>query len=204
MTTKNQFVNTILDLEEIFCLEDFGNFTMIINCIQSTKVDLTKKEFNKASHIRVYFLMGENERELIIKIKDLKKVYSFIKIYYNNNYINFLLIRSEEYNPNYILKRINDYKYIKGALGIHLKIKEFPLTNYILQEYQLNDNFADKIYILKNNGQNNQNQSTIINNYYTQIMIDKNIQSNENNVNNNSCKSKYIDNIHNLSKNFSL
>ena len=169
----NQFVNDLFCLEVIYSLEDFGNFTMIKSCIQNenNKINFTN-ELNKSSFVRMHFWTEGKEKEIILKIKKLKKVYMFVKIFYDKYYLNLLLYRNDEVNPNDLLKRINNNKYMKGAIYMNLKIKEFPLINYFLQEIQVNDNFADKIFRLVNcSGSLQINQNTSKNIYDTQFIF---------------------------------
>ena len=149
--------NYIFLLEEVYSLEDYANFTMIKGSIQNNNIfdDQNLNANNYKNFVRLNFLIGEKGKEFIMKISDLKKVYAFIKIYYNNYHLNLFLHSSNVYDPNDILNRMNN-KYFKGAIGVNLKIKDFPLINYLLQEAQQKDDFADKVfYLIKMSGKMN-------------------------------------------------
>ena len=196
--------NLIFLLEEVYALEDFGNFTMIKNSIQKNNTKIENLNSNNfKDYVRITFLIGETSKEILMKIDDLKRVYSFIKIIYNNFHLNLLLYQNDVYEPNEILKRMNsDKKIFKGAIGINLKIKEFPLINYVLTEIPIEqgDKFTDKLFLLKkmnsefinknfNNTQLvlNLKMTTEENHSKSPMINDKNyVHENKNNSNNSS------------------
>ena len=82
----------------------------------------------------------------------MQKLYSFIRIYNIENekkYLNILIKRQQNYDPNKILNRINNMPFFKGAIKINLNITNFPLNNYNLYEEkspgELKDTFQDEI-----------------------------------------------------------
>jgi len=116
--------------------------------------------------------------------------------------------RNSKLNGNEILHKINQQKYLKTPIKIHLKINEFPLTNYCLEKQNFNyENNIDKTYILKyvsvtdnmiNNNLNSKyclqkpnnnslnNLQNIVNNTFNNNN-NSNFNSQMNNMNNNMC-----------------
>ncbi len=144
-TDNEKILDSIINLEEYYCLEDYGNYQML----ESTFTQHNKSNTNKS---RLIFEVDKKSKELIIEKKNIEKIYAHIRIYDSNkeNYINIYINRQEsKYDENNILSRINKRQFFKGIIFIKYKIKEFPLKNYYLEEEVNNDGLAEKVYILK-------------------------------------------------------
>ena len=153
---KNEkFLNLYFNLEEYYCLENYG----ILQMAQTTYAINSNTQ-----QIRVTFEVDKRSKEIIIEKKSMDKIYAHIRIYdlYKENYINLYINRQEnKYDENDILNRINEKHFFKGVIYFKFEIKEFPLKNYYLEELK-NDGVAENTYILKkkDNKQiiNNQNE----------------------------------------------
>ena len=102
-------------------------------------------------YIGIIFFIEGKEKEIVKEITEAKKIFLFIKIYYNqSSSINILINRNFKLNNNEILNQINQQKYLRTPIKVYLKIHEFPLKNYYLEELEYNyDNIIDKTFILK-------------------------------------------------------
>ena len=63
--------------------------------------------------------------------------------------MNILVKNTEECYAQNLLKKINSNFMIRGFIFIHLKILEFPLKNYFLEEINKKVDGFDKIFLLK-------------------------------------------------------
>ena len=147
----NKFSLNILFLEEFFSLEDFGGFNMIINSIK-TKVglgpNLNKKEEITSTTIRANFMVDNKEKEILIERNDLNKIFAFIRIYSNvNNFINIVMFRSDKYDKNDIINRINSIHFFRGAFKVKLKIC-IKSCVYFLANSSLISPKSDKLEII--------------------------------------------------------
>ena len=73
---RSRTLDEVFNYEEYYSLDDYGNYKMIQSSI-STQYYVGKKnndEINKFK-IRINFMVNEKEKEEIIKINDLKKIY---------------------------------------------------------------------------------------------------------------------------------
>ena len=174
----------VFSLNEVYSIDDYNLFEMINTCIQQ---NLVKENINPFDYVRVIFCINNKDKEISVKKSDLLKVYSFIKIIYNDKEMIILTLKGN-YSPNAIIEKINSKNGIKGFIKMKLNIFEYPLTNYYLEEfYSPNNNEFEKIFLLKykqgNSSQNNQMQ--IYNDVYkTNIVLNQNNLPN-NNINNN-------------------
>ena len=123
------------------------------------KINTYKKNLIPNSFIRFNFLLDGKLKEIIVNKYELKQFYLFIRIYYNNNFITFVINKLNQFEEKEILHKINDIGNLKNAIKINLKINEFPLINYYLKEKNtLNiDKDIDKAYTLEKM-LNNRNQ----------------------------------------------
>ena len=197
----------IMNLEEYFSIEDYGNLLMVQTCIQTnkamdfllnSKIYMTPSKEITPTTLRVNFEVDKNQKEVFIEKTVLNKVYAFCKIYSeNNNFIKIITNRVEKFDTNDILKKINELKIFRGPILYQLKIKEFPISTYYLEEKpEINkDNNSEDIekeFILKkiNNIPNNNNQNNylndnknVINSYESTMVVNK--ITNQNYSNNN-------------------
>ena len=60
------------------------------------------KKNNYRNFVRLNFLIGGKEKEIIMKINVLKRMYVFIRILYNKYHLNVLLHNKDVYDPNNI------------------------------------------------------------------------------------------------------
>ena len=141
-----KFLKNILNLEEFFPLEEeYGDFT-IIQTYFFTKTfknnnfqnfNILNGDINSLSdkiHVRVTFSIENKSKEIIVNKNDLKKFFTFIKIYScdKKNYINILILKKKNQDEsNNILNRINKNINLKRTFQVNLKIQEFPLISYI-------------------------------------------------------------------------
>ena len=177
--SKNKLIlDNIFQIEEFYCLEDNFNIFNIFN-----NPNIINK-INTENYIAVVFYVNGKEKQIIREINELKKYFLFIKIYYEKKYINLLLNTKKNYSIKDLLDNINNIKYLRAPIKINLKIDEFPLTNYILEENQINkEKNIDAIYTLQksfninskksNNYLNSNNFNNVNNNFNNNIKDDK-------------------------------
>jgi len=203
-------IKSYFKLPEFYCLDEedlikSNNFKKGIN------LDLD-------NDIRVVFSTFSTdfkEKEIIINKNTIKKTFFFIRIYFQDKYINLLVNRKAQLeNVNDIMNKINQKKNIRGFIIIWLDIREFPLNNYYLVENNNKlpkDIIFDKVYSLykRNNDANNifqninsnqinycknnflynpNNDNTFLNNNFNNIISNSNNNLNNNNFNNNTIK----------------
>ena len=212
-----KYAKQVFNLEEYYSIEDYGQLLMVQTCLQNTakidflvnsKINLNKNNQTTSTTIRANFYVNGKAREVLMEKSILKKVYAICKIISENyKFIKILIHRSEQYDTNEILNKINEIRIFKGAFKINLNIDEFPIKTYFLEEnkYYNKDNNIDDIDIEKEfflkkipNNPNNVNQNKVLNNSgQTQILLHN---TNNNQNNNNSLNSNNNDNL-NLNNN---
>ena len=154
---KGKKYDSIFGLEEYFSIEDYSSYLMAKTGIEKTET----KQLNP-SMIRLMFQIENNKSiDIIVQKADIEKIYEHIKIYEPNKkkFIN-LLTNREEVNKNDlkgILTKINSKSFLKTIFIDYLKIKEFPLIKYSLE--QQNNEGEIKTYILKENSEGNINMN---------------------------------------------
>ena len=196
MEENNNTLDAIRGLPYFYSLVDYEEFNNVTTCIEP---EFNKGSFNRFSNIGILFEIGKQSREIFVRKSVAKKAYSFFQIIHDYSSINVIVKKGEDYSGINLLKKINSKSKIKGFIHIYLKISEFPLKNYILEEiYQKNEDF-DKIFLLKNkfsnqtndqqlktiavlNSFNNQNQNTNILNLNNKTYNNSNTNSNANNL----------------------
>ena len=153
-----KLLNIINKLNEFYCLEEIN---------YNPKKDPNDfNEINSDKNILVVYFINGKEKQKLEKIDSLKKIYFFIKIYLNDNFINFLINRNNYINCNDLLFKINNMNCLRGGIKFNLKINEFPLKNYILIEQNnniWNNNIYDKIFALQNSNEINNNLNKNLN-----------------------------------------
>ena len=170
----------IMNLEEYYSIEDYAYFLMIQTSLITMKamdiffnsiINFNKNSENTITTVRVNFLVDGKIKEILIEKRKLIIAYAICKIFSeNNNFIKILVNRTEKYDTNEILKKINENKMFKGALKLHLNINEFPIKSYYLEEREIqntknNTEEVEKEFILKklSNKENNINQNNMKN-----------------------------------------
>ena len=152
----------IFALTELYSIEDY----QLYNMTNIFLPDLANKDnANPLEHIRVLFDFFNQDKEIVVNKKNAKQLYLFLKIKYDINDMNLILYKNEKYNLDYVLQKINSRKNIKGFIKIKLKLNDFPLKNYILEETNETETDFDKILLLKkknNNHINNNNKTTLV------------------------------------------
>jgi hypothetical protein len=153
----------IFNSEEYYSIEDYGELLTYQTCLKTTqgldllfnsKINLNKDGTITNSTVRANFLVDGNPKEVLIEKKKLDKIYAICKIYSEEDkFIKILINRTDKYDTDEILKKINEIRFFRGALN-SINIKEFPLKNYYLEETKLNNidnNTGDiqKEFILK-------------------------------------------------------
>ena len=169
MTDNKVDIEGVFDLDEIYLVEDYNTHQMINTGNTSVKTYMSKQKINKSDYIRVIVDFNNNDKEIILKKEYIKKIYSFLRIIYNNKSMNILINNDNNYQPQMVLNKINSRRTIKGFIKIHLNIKEFPLKNFFLED--TNEIIPDytKIFLLKEKGLN-QNANPIYDNRNTTII----------------------------------
>jgi len=216
-----------LGCEECYSFEDYGNLLTVQTYLQTmkgvspflqSKIIMNKNNQITKTTIRINILLDNKQKEILIEKGLVSKVYAICKIYSDNTkFFNILLNRSEKYNTVDILNKINENNIFKGAFKTLLKIDEFPIKNYYLEEKENkgNNNNIEKEFILKKNAQhNNKNQIYMANNSINNLnsnttQIFNNFNSNLSNNNNQLGRNTYfgsqtyqnINNINNQSQN---
>ena len=145
---NKDIIEFLVEVPEFYCLEDYGNCTMI-QVLNNFK--LSKKRGKPENYIALIFFSDNKEKQIFAEIKSLKKNFLFIKVLNEGRDMNFLIKRKENYTGNEILSEINNMKYLKTPIKVKLDIFEFPLKNYSLYEKnktQINKNI-DIIYEIK-------------------------------------------------------
>ena len=180
-------VNQILSLEEYFSIEDYATLIAIQTCLGRTRrldlftspsIKLNEDEKITNTTIKVNFLIDGKTKEILMEKNMLKKIYAFCKIYSEHDKsIKVLMLRAENYDPNSILKRINEIRFFKGAFKNYLNIDEFPIKNYYLEEKKLLLNIGNNIDNTKMKGTENYQQDI------EKEFILKKINNNQNNIN---------------------
>ena len=169
MTDNKVGIEGVFDLDEIYLLESYNAHQMINTGNTSVKTYMSKQKINKLDYIRVIVDFNNKDKEIILKKEYIKKIYSFLRIIYNNKSMNILINNDNNYQPQMVMDKINSRRTIKGFIKIHLNIKEFPLKNFFLED--TNEIIPDytKIFLLKEKGLN-QNANPIYDNRNTTII----------------------------------
>ena len=187
---SRKILNFILKVPDFYCLEDYGNCTMIYAISYNFKNNL-KNLINNNDSIAVYYFIDKKEYQQIKELYSLKKIFLFITINYGKEKINILINRNEQLSEKEVLDKINHIKNMKTPIKYHLKILDFPLSNYYLKEIESTNNLIDKAYILEkvsSSGlKSNQTVDALNNNIniITAIDISSNSNNNKNTLNNN-------------------
>jgi len=184
-----EITNFIFSLDEVYSLESYEQMLSASTCF-SKEDYLNKDKINNETNVRAIFVVNENtEKELILKRSDAKKIYAILKIIYKENYMNLLINKSPKYEPNEVLNKINSINNIHGYIRMKLKIVEFPLKHYYLEEKTgLQDKHFDKIFEIKKKSKNSLKEpiNQIYNSEYTKMVINNNkkeiIQNNATNI----------------------
>ena len=196
----NKFnIEDVFNLDEIYSLEDYYSYQMIGTNVQT---HLNDQKINKSVCIRALFDFNDTAREIILNKEYAKKIYTFIKIRYNDKEMNILIHNDNNYQTEIIMKKINSRKNIKGFIKINLGIQKFPLKSYILEKTDEVIPDFEKIFLLVKKSENHSDnpnpiydnlKTTLINNnsiknnlIRTNVYINKNNNNNSKNQNNNN------------------
>jgi len=186
----------IMNLEEYYSIEDDGN---LLTYIKTNNI-ISLKEIT-LNTLRVNFEVDKKPKEVLIEKEILNKIYAIYKIYSENNkFINIITQRTEKFDTNDILKKINELRIFRSVLRYKLNIDEYPVKTYYLEEKlknKDNNNIEDigKEFMLKkiNNSPNNNNQKNYLNNNKkflnsdkTTMVVNKKTNPNAFNINNHS------------------
>ena len=185
MQGETNYQDAILSLPEVYSIEEYQLFTMMNTCFKQfpannmqfemntgSKNSVIKENFNNL--IRVIFYINNKEKEIIMKTSDLKKVYSFVKIYFLNNNIAILVNQEDANNPKNIINKINSKIGISGYMKMKLKFHQYPIKDYYLEEVIIENNEDyEKAFILKNkdNSFTNNNSFNSINDQKETMMV---------------------------------
>ena len=199
---NNKIISNIFSLEEYYLIDENDEFYGMSNN------DFIFSNINDLK-VRLTFAFEGREKEIIANKNYLKRHFLFIRINYENNYINILINKNSKYNDNQLLEKINKNKLLRGPIFFSLKIKEFPLKNYNLKEINKNYNDKDiyKTYILEkinNKEQINYNNNIMINNNFNQLnnnnLLPKKEKFNIFEINNNNNKAHRLEKLLNEEK----
>ena len=210
----NKFnIEDVFNLDEIYSLEDYYSYQMIGTNVQT---HLNDQKINKSVCIRALFDFNDIAKEIILNKEYAKKIYTFIKIRYNDKEMNILIHNDNNYQTEIIMKKINSRKNIKGFIKINLGIQKFPLKSYILVETKEVIPDFEKIFLLMKKSENHSDnpnpiydnlKTTLINNnsinnnlIRTNVYINKNNNNNSKNQNNNN--NNVVNNYNNNNNNF--
>ena len=191
---KETMFDKILEIDDFYSLVDYAEFNNVNTCLVS---DLYNVNTNGLNSIRINFNIGNQSKEIVVKKSIAKRIYTFIQIIHNDLRMNILVKNTEECYAQNLLKKINSNFMIRGFIFIHLKISEFPLKNYVLEEINQNVDGFDKIFLLKNKNSNNSYQ--LIGNSLETIAVlnpnnannlNKNISNSNNDESNNNQKNQ--------------
>ena len=200
---KEQIYNTVFSIPDFFSIEDFGLYQMTL-----LGNDKNLKQIKNSEYIRAIFEFHPQDKEIIMKKSEAKKIYSFLKIIYNDKYMGILTHNNNKFEPKEILKKINLTRKIRGFIFTNLNIKEFPLTHFYLKETNDIDGDFDKTFLLieKNKNLNgptmsvNVNQNLVNNLEGTKVVLST-IIDNNNNYNNNYNQNNNNNNLNNANIN---
>ena len=169
----------IFSLEEFYSIEIYNPVKALHNQITNQEL----KNVDPSQTIRVIFQINVHlVREIIINKETIRKHYYAVKIIHNENSMNIIMLKNENCLPQIILNKINNILDIKGYIKLKLKIKEFPIINYFLEETNLKNKDFDKIFLLKKKDNNFINQPMIISPFINNnFPISNNINYNNNN-----------------------
>ena len=156
-------MNFNCDYETLFLLEEEADFNLSI-------IEENECSFNEINAflniVNVRYESSLEIEEKKCKINELKKNFDFIKIIHkkNNekNEINFLILNNKKYKPSDIQDKINEKAVFGNLIKKTLKIDEFPIDKYVLEELENeNQSFYDQIFVLKNIKKENLNMNNI-------------------------------------------
>ena len=175
--SEEQLCNKILSIPEFFSIEDFllHQMTLLKKDIKLEQIN----DLNYSDYIRASFEFQDQVKELLMKKSEVKKIYSILKIKYNDKYMGILAYNNNKFSPLEILNKINSNRKMKGFIFTKLNISKFPLTNFYLKETNEIDGDFDKTFLLveKNNNLNgptmilNDNQNLFNNVEGTKIVL---------------------------------
>ena len=152
--SEEQLCNKILSIPEFFSIEDFllHQMTLLKKDIKLEQIN----DLNYSDYIRASFEFQDQVKELLMKKSEVKKIYSILKIKYNDKYMGILAYNNNKFSPLEILNKINSKRKMKGFIFTKLNISKFPLTNFYLKETNEIDGDFDKTFLLieKNNNLN--------------------------------------------------
>ena len=165
---NSDVVQEVFTIDEIYSLEDYNTYQMISTNVQTR---LNQQNANKSGCIRAIFDFNNTEREFILNKEYAKRIYTFIKIKYNDKEMNILIHNDNNYQPKMIMRKINSIKRLKGFIRIKLEIKEFPLKSYILEETnEVIPDFGKIFLLVEKNKIQSTNQNPIYDNPKTTII----------------------------------
>ena len=194
---KETMFDKILEIDDFYSLVDYAEFNNVNTCLVS---DLYNVNTNGLNSIRINFNIGNQSKEIVVKKSTAKRIYTFIQIIHNDLRMNILVKNTEECYAQNLLKKINSNFMIRGFIFIHLKISEFPLKNYFLEEINKKVDGFDKIFLLKkiNFNQHSNNNINQMGNFSFFNPIINNNANNFSHLNNNLIQSNTSENIANL------
>ena len=197
MQREKEYQEIIFSMLEIYSIEDYELFAMMNTCFKqySTSIlqsemntGLIKEKINTSQYVRVIFCINNKDKEIVIKLSDLKKIYSFVKIFFNDKNMTILVNKDGVNDSKNIIEKINSKIGIKGYMKMNLKFYQYPIKDYYLEEVisQSNGDF-EKAFILKkkdNTFINNDSINSINNSRETMMVLQSNndLYQNKNNT----------------------
>jgi hypothetical protein len=88
---------------------------------------LTKEKINSSQYVRVIFCINNKDKEIVMKISDLKKIYSFVQIFFQDKNIVILVNKEDTNNSQNIIEKINSKIGINGYMKMKLNFYQYKI-----------------------------------------------------------------------------
>ena len=84
LENSSKEIENILNQEEYYSLDYYANFSLVEKSIRTNDFIKFLNPIYRKGDARVHFPFKDGFKEIPMEIKDLKKIYSFIKLIYKN------------------------------------------------------------------------------------------------------------------------
>ena len=130
-----EYLKSILDLEEFYLVEDYSIYFKVKNSVIIGSNNSSKKI--RLIRLMVQYNSSTSMEDFVYKC-NIDTIFEHLKIYEPNkkNFINIYVKREESniYDGRKILEKINRKSFLRPIFLKNLKIKEFPLKKYSLEQ----------------------------------------------------------------------